>query len=90
VVCIKKIPIAWCTVFDEKIRQILHNGVLPTLLADPKPSSKHKCMVGTFFGDRFVKKEDGLRTLDGILPRIRGLKAFLYMAAENFELEKKI
>jgi hypothetical protein len=30
---LKKFPIAWCTVFDEKIRQILHNGVLPTLLA---------------------------------------------------------
>jgi hypothetical protein len=57
--------------------------------ADAKPSSKPKCMVGTFFGDRFVKKEDGLRTLDGILPRIRGLKAFLYMAAENFELDEK-
>jgi hypothetical protein len=46
-------------------------------------------MVGTFFGDRLVKKEDGLRTLDGILPSIRGLKAFLYMAAENYELERK-
>jgi hypothetical protein len=46
-------------------------------------------MVGTFFGDRLVEKEDGLRTLHGILPRIRGLKAFLYMAAENFELDKK-
>jgi hypothetical protein len=42
-----------------------------------------KCKVGAIFGDRFVRKEYGLRA---ILPRIRGFETFLHWATESFEL----
>ncbi len=53
-------------------------ALFQTFLAGPKTSSDIKCMVRAFFVDLFVRKEDVLRTLQALLPRIRGFKAFLH------------
>jgi hypothetical protein len=49
--------------FDEKSAKVFSaQTVLQPPSADPKPSSNHEINGRTFIRERFVRKEDGLRT----------------------------
>ncbi len=54
-----------------------------TLMTGSNRPLNIRCQVGAIFGDRFVRKEYGLRA---ILPRIKGFETFLFWATEKFEL----
>jgi hypothetical protein len=66
--------------FDQKSSK---TSCPPNSFGKPKPASKtiHGLHI---FGDRFVGKEDGLRTyIQAVLPRIGGSEAFLNEASRS-------
>ncbi len=63
----------------KKIHQSTAQSIFRARLGGSNPAS-------AFFGDRFVEKEGSLRTHNPSEEKVGVWEAFLYLAAQNFQL----